>query len=72
MNTTKINKNEEKINEKLLNIDQVCKYLGIKQFSVYKLINQKRLKSVKIGTRRLISHNALQRFITELEEEYGA
>ena len=61
----------EATNTKLLNIDQVCEKLGIKQFSVYKLINQRRLKSVKIGARRLVSYNALQKFIAELEEEYG-
>ena len=56
---------------KLLSIEQVCRQLGIGQFSVYKLINQRRLKSVKIGARRLVSYNALQKFIADLEE-YGA
>jgi len=72
MNTTKIKQNEDsKITGiKLFSIDQVCRQLGIGRFSVYQLINQGRLKTVKINARRLVSYNALQKFITELEQEY--
>ena len=67
-----MNENNIETNQKLLNIDQVCETLGIGQFSVYKLINQRRLKSVKIGARRLVSYHALQKFIADLEDEHGA
>ena len=54
---------------KLLSINEVCEQLGIGHASVYQLINQKQLKTVKIGARRLVSPKALQEFITSLEED---
>jgi len=54
-------------NTQLLNIDQVCAALNIGRVKVYELINRKRLKSVKIGARRLVSVRSLQEFIIALE-----
>jgi excisionase family DNA binding protein len=56
-------------NLKLLSIDQACEYLGLGRWSVYNLINQNRLKSIRIGKRRLVSMNAIQAFISRLEKE---
>ena len=53
---------------KLLNIDQACERLSLGRWSVYKLINQNRLKTVKIGKRRLVTMNAIDDFIKTLQE----
>ena len=53
---------------RLLNIDQVCAVLNMGRVKVYELINRKRLKSIKIGARRLVSTRALNDFIDRLEE----
>ena len=54
---------------KLVSIDEACEYLGLGRWSVYKLINQNKLKSVKIGKRRLVPVSAIRAFIKSLEEE---
>ena len=57
---------------KLVSVDEACKYLGLGRWSVYKLINQNKLKSVKIGKRRLVPMGAIRAFIEKLETEGGA
>ena len=63
---------ENMVNIRLLNIDQVCAALNMGRVKVYELINRKRLKSIKIGSRRLVSTRALNDFINQLEEGYVA
>ena len=58
------------LNLRLLNIDQVCEALNMGRVKVYELINRKRLKSVTIGKRRLVSIRALNDFVNHLEEGY--
>ena len=53
---------------RLISIPEACKRLGIGHWSVYQQINKNALKTVKIGKRRLISVNALNEFITSLEQ----
>jgi len=60
---------ENMLDIRLLNINQVCAALNMGRVKVYELINRKRLKSVKIGTRRLVSTRALNDFINRLEED---
>ena len=55
----------------LLNINQACERLNLGRWSVYKLINQNRLKTVKIGKRRLVTMSAIRAFIETLEVEGG-
>ena len=54
-------------NKKLLSIEQVCEQLNLSRWSVYRLIQQNRLKTVKIGKRRLVSVSAICAFIENLE-----
>jgi len=56
---------------KLLNINQACERLNLGRWSVYKLINQNRLRTVKIGRRRLVTIGAIRAFIEDLEAEGG-
>jgi len=56
---------------KLLNITQACEHLNLGRWSVYRLINQNRLKTVKVGKRRLVTRNAIRAFIETLEAEGG-
>ncbi len=50
-------------------IPQVMEALNLSRASVYKLINSKRLRTYKVGRRRMTSHNALEDLITDLEKE---
>ena len=56
---------------KLLNINQACERPNLGRWSVYKLINQNRLKTVKVGKRRLVTMSAIRAFIENLEAEGG-
>ena len=52
---------------KLLGLDQVKDYLGIGHGHLYKLINSNKLRTVKIGSRRLVSMRTLREFVAQLE-----
>ena len=52
----------------LLNISEVCQRLGIGHWAVYQQINNRALKTVKIGKRRLVSVESLQNFIKSMEQ----
>ena len=64
-------KNKEIDTQQLLSVKEVCKRLGIGHWTVYQQIHQHKLKSVKIGKRRLISTKAIDEFIAN-QEQYGA
>jgi excisionase family DNA binding protein len=53
----------------MLTIPEACKSLHVSKHLVYKLINEGRLKSVRIGRRRLISSASIARLIAQLEAE---
>ena len=67
-----LTRKDDMTNIQLLNIDQVCATLNMGRVKVYELINRGRIKSIKIGARRLVSVRALHNFIDQLEEGYGA
>ena len=46
--------------------------MNMSRVKVYELINRKRLKSVKIDSRRLVSVRALEDFINRYEEDNAA
>jgi excisionase family DNA binding protein len=50
----------------LLTIPEVCDALNVTRWSVYQLINRRRLKAVRIGRRRLIAAVDLATFVEEL------
>jgi len=51
----------------LLNLDEACRFLRIGRCSLYQLINANKLRTVKIGGRRLVSINALKEYVSSLE-----
>ena len=53
-------------------IPQVMEALNLSRASIYKLINAKRLRTYRIGRRRMASHNALEDLIEGLEAEEAA
>jgi excisionase family DNA binding protein len=53
----------------LLDIDEVCNRLRITRWTVYQLINKRRLKSVLIGRRRLVAAVDLAAFVDQLRAE---
>jgi excisionase family DNA binding protein len=50
-------------------IPQACKRLALGRTKVYALIQQRRLRPVKVGRRTLIPEADIQRFAAELIEE---
>ena len=65
---------KEDINNKnlrLISVSEACERLGVSHWSIYQLINQNALKTVKIRSRRLISLRSINRFIEELEDGDG-
>lgn len=53
---------------KLLTVAEAAGYLRISKWMLYNLIRSRRLRSIKIGDRRLIPVAALHDFLVELEE----
>lgn len=53
----------------LLTVEQAAEALGVGRDAVYDLINSGELTSIRIGSRRLISVEALRRFIEKREAE---
>lgn len=44
---------------------RAAEYLGVGHDAIYQLLNQGRLRSVKLGRRRLIPLNELERFLSD-------
>jgi excisionase family DNA binding protein len=55
----------------MLSVPEVCAQLGISRWMLYRLIREEKIKSVKIGSRRLVPVSAVAAFIQELETESG-
>jgi excisionase family DNA binding protein len=61
---------QDKDEARLLSIKEACKRLGIGHWAVYQQIHRHKLKTIKIGKRRLVSNHAIEEFITG-QEGYG-
>jgi len=57
---------------RLLSVKQVSEILGLSHNGTYDLINTKKIKSVKIGARRLFTTGAVKEYIEDLEKAYEA
>jgi len=55
----------------LLTVPEACDALRISRWSLYQLINKRRLKTVRIDRRRLIAPADLTALIEELRAEGG-
>ena len=53
---------------KLLSIQEACTRLSLSRSTVYTLIKKGELKTVNIGTRRLINSMEIDRYIQNLEQ----
>lgn len=51
-----------------LSITQACSTLSLSRSSIYKLINGKRLRAIKIGSRTLVTVESLQALVGGLNE----
>ena len=56
----------------MLSVAEACKRLGFSKWMLYRQINEGKLSSVKVGSRRLIPLRAIKEFIRKLEDEAGA
>lgn len=52
----------------LLTVDEAAAYLRISKWSLYQLIHQRRLKTIKIGNRRLVRRADLDAFLQDAAE----
>lgn len=59
----------DRTNARLNTIEDVMERLCIGRATAFKLIGSRRLRSVKIGRRRLVSEAALTEFIERLDHE---
>ena len=56
----------------MLTVAEACAHLRISKWTLYRQIQNGKLKSVKIGSRRLIPMRSIVKFIDQLEAEEGA
>jgi excisionase family DNA binding protein len=56
---------------RFVTMDEVATYLNISKWMVYAQINQKKLKTVTIGSRRLVTPEDLQAYVNQLRAEQG-
>lgn len=47
----------------MLSIKEVCEYLCISRYTAYKLLQNKKIKYVKIGNKFLVTKNSLAKFL---------
>ena len=58
---------------KLLGVNQVCEQLGLSRSLVYGLLSEGRLRSLRVGRRRLVPASAVDEFIlNQMDEEVNA
>jgi excisionase family DNA binding protein len=55
----------------MFSVPEVCAQLGISRWMLYRLIREEKIKSVKIGSRRLMPVSAIAAFIQGLEADSG-
>lgn len=60
------------IQKRLFTVDDVATYLSVSRWSVYQLINSRRLRSIHINGRRLFLPEDLEEFIDSLRAGQGA
>ena len=53
--------------KEFLSIKEVCQLVGISRRTVYRLIEQGDLKKIKVGSRTLVKHTALNRLLSKKE-----
>lgn len=51
------------MNKNLLTIEDICRELGIGRSTAYKLLKKKKIKSCKIGSRLVVTKDALKKYI---------
>jgi excisionase family DNA binding protein len=56
----------------LLRIDEAADRLRVSRWTVYNLIRERKLRTIKIGARRLVPVSAIAECITHLMEEEAA
>lgn len=59
-------------NQLAFSVNETAQALGVSRQTIYDLISADKLLTFKIGKRRLVSADALRRFITSREAEAGA
>lgn len=51
----------------MLTVEEACQYLRISKWTLYRLIQAGKLKTLKIGSRRLVRQESLAELVDQLE-----
>jgi excisionase family DNA binding protein len=54
----------------VLTIREACAVLKISKWTLYRLIHSRQLKTVKIGSRRVVPVESIRRLVSNLSEEH--
>lgn len=68
---TKTNHPVPRKTARLLDINEACETLRISRWSMYQLINQRKIKTVRVQRRHLIAPQDLDAFVDRLRAEEG-
>jgi excisionase family DNA binding protein len=60
-----MNKNLEPVQRRALGIVEAARAMGVSRSSVYRLLTSGKLESVKLGSRRLVRVEALEKLLGE-------
>lgn len=64
-----IRHNEDIMNMKLLNMNEVCALLGVSKTTLYKLIHNRKIKAKGIESRTVFLMSDIREYINSLEEK---
>jgi len=67
--STKASHKVESVRKLVYNIPEACEAADVNKDTIYKGINSGKLRSLKIGRRRLIRIEALSKWLKDLEDE---
>lgn len=51
-------------------VEDACRMIGVGRTSLYRLISQGKLRTIRIAGRTLVSHREVERLIAEAENSY--
>ncbi|HEV2403782.1 MAG TPA: helix-turn-helix domain-containing protein [Candidatus Saccharimonadales bacterium] len=57
--------------DEVLTVPEACQYLRISKWSLYRMIQGRKIRTVKMGNRRLLRMQSIQELLDELEGYQG-
>ena len=60
---------EQMIEERLLTVPEACAKLRVSRWTLNRLMQSRQLRTIKIGSRRLVPASAIRKFIDQLARD---